>query len=139
MDDLKTIMKDQGTYISLPALGSATSLCTVYGDSRMSIERTVKAIMGLASQFYVANVWLLPLHFNVLMPTSNSINSASIPLVLRRLSVGSGAEVVFKSSCFEIHGLEGEVRHAVGMILDLDIVKVSYFLANLRFLSDLVV
>ena len=93
----------------------------------MSIERTVKAIMGLASQFYVASFWLLPLHFNVLMPTSNSINSASIPLVLRRLSVGSGAEVVFKSNCFEMHGLEAEVRYAVGMVLELDIVKVSLF------------
>jgi len=36
----------------------------------------------------------------------------------------TGAEVVFKSMCFEMHGLEHEVRAAVNMILELDIIKV---------------
>lgn len=80
--------------------------------------------MALAAQFYVASFWLLPIHFNVLMPAS-TVNPASMPNVLRRLSTYSGAEVVFKSNCFEMHGLESEVRTAVGMILELDVIKVS--------------
>ena len=38
--------------------------------------------------------------------------------------MASGAEVVFKSMCFEMHGLEHEVRTAVNMIMELDIIKV---------------
>lgn len=44
----------------------------------------------------------------------------------------TGAEVVFKSMCFEMHGLEHEVRAAVNMILELDIVKVRELLLNAR-------
>jgi hypothetical protein len=47
----------------------------------------------------------------------------------------TGAEVVFKSMCFEMHGLEHEVRAAVNMILELDIIKVrqSLFIASRLF------
>ncbi len=30
----------------------------------------------------------------------------------------------FKSMCFEMHGLEHEVRAAVGMVMELDLIKV---------------
>jgi len=122
MDDLKATMRDQGTFISFPPLGSSASLITVFGDSRLTIERTIKAVMALAAQFYNASFWLLPIHFNVLIPQS-TINPASIPVILSRLSMASGAEVVFKSNCFEMHGLETEVRMAIAMVLELDIVK----------------
>lgn len=39
--------------------------------------------------------------------------------------MATGAEVVFKSMCFEMHGLEHEVRTAINMVMDLDIIKVS--------------
>jgi hypothetical protein len=38
--------------------------------------------------------------------------------------MATGAEVVFKSMCFEMHGLEHEVRSAVGTVLELDVIKV---------------
>ena len=44
--------------------------------------------------------------------------------LLKQISLTTGAEVVFKGMCFEMHGLEYEVRAAVSMILDLDLVKV---------------
>ena len=37
----------------------------------------------------------------------------------------TGAEVVFKSMCFEMHGLEHEVRAAVSMVMELEIIKVG--------------
>jgi hypothetical protein len=45
--------------------------------------------------------------------------------ILKRISHVTGAEVVFKSNCFEMHGLEQEVRAAVMMVLELEIVHVS--------------
>ncbi|KDQ13625.1 hypothetical protein BOTBODRAFT_111266 [Botryobasidium botryosum FD-172 SS1] len=121
-DELKAIMVDNGTFINFPLIGSQTSLISVYGDNQLNIQRTVRAVMQLASQFYVASFWLLPTHFNPLMPPA-TVNPVQIPPTLKRISITSGAEVVFKSNCFEVHGLEHHVRVAIGMILDLDVVK----------------
>lgn len=126
LDDVKAIQRDNGTYINFPPVGSAQTICTVYGDSRVAIERTVRAIMLLASQFYVACIWLLPLHYNVLVPSANGVNPAAMGNVLRMVCSRSGAEVVCKSGTFEMHGLESEVRAAVAMILELDIIKVGF-------------
>lgn len=77
-----------------------------------------------ACQFHVASFWLLPASFDVFMPPP-TINAAQIPSILRHISVNSGAEAVFKSNCFEFHGLESEVRAAVQLVLELDFVKVG--------------
>jgi hypothetical protein len=52
------------------------------------------------------------------------LNAGQVAAIIQQISSATGAEVVFKSMCFEVHGLEQEVRAAVSMILDLDIVKV---------------
>ena len=50
-EDLKAIMSDNGTFIQFPALGSSTSLITVYGDHRVSVQRTIRSIMQLVSPY----------------------------------------------------------------------------------------
>jgi len=79
----------------------------------------------------VASFWLLPIQFNVLLPPT-TLNSSQVTTLLKQISLTTGAEVVFKSMCFEMHGLEYEVRAAVNMILELDIVKV---LSSLPYLN----
>jgi hypothetical protein len=123
-DDLKSIMSDNATFIQFPPLGSSTSLITVYGDHRVNIQRTIRSIMQLACQYYVASFWLLPVQFNVLLPPA-ALNATQVTNLLKQISISTGAEVVFKSMCFEMHGLEHEVRTAVNMVLDLDIIKVG--------------
>lgn len=139
-EDLKILMHDNATFIQFPPIGSSTSLITVIGDNRVNVQRTIRSIMQLvrwttifvymlltflqACQFYVASLWLLPAQFNVLMP-STSLNPSQVSAILKQVSYASGAEVVFKGMCFEMHGLEHEVRAAVTMLLDLDIVKVT--------------
>lgn len=52
--------------------------------------------------------------------------------------MATGAEVVFKSMCFEMHGLEHEVRSAVSTVLELDVIKVrvmKYSWSHLHFLQ----
>ncbi len=90
-----------------------------------------------ACQFYVASLWLLPAQFNVLMP-STSLNPSQVSVILKQVSYASGAEIVFKGMCFEMHGLEHEVRAAVSMLLDLDIVKVYFAPALFPSLSHLI-
>lgn len=72
----------------------------------------------------MASLWLLPAQFNVLLP-STTLNHTQVSTILKQVSYTSGAEVVFKGMSFEMHGLEHEVRTAVSMLLELDIVKVE--------------
>ena len=53
-----------------------------------------------------------------------TINPSQVPAILKHIAITSGAEAVFKSNCFELHGLESEVRAAILLVLELDIVKV---------------
>jgi hypothetical protein len=58
------------------------------------------------------------------MPSA-TINPSQMQPTLQGIADSTGAEVVFKSNCFEVHGLEGQVRAAVGYVLELDVIKVS--------------
>ncbi|KAK4051320.1 KH domain-containing protein [Microbotryomycetes sp. JL201] len=134
LDELRQIMNDNGTFVNFPSIGSQASLISVYGDHRVHIERTIRAIMQIACQFYVASFWLLPISFDVFMPPP-TVNSAQIPSILHHIANSSGAEAVFKSNCFEFHGLEHEVRLAVQLVLELDFVK--QFHNEIRFQIEL--
>lgn len=46
-EDLKALMHDNATYIEFPPVGSSNSLMNVYGDHRVNIQRTVRAVMQL--------------------------------------------------------------------------------------------
>ena len=124
LEDIRSIMNDNGTYVQLPSVGSQASLITVFGDHRVTIERTIRSIMALACQFHIASFWLLPIAFDVLMPQS-SLNPAQMQPYLKRISHATGAEVVFKSNCFELYGLEDEIMGAVLLISQLPDVQVS--------------
>lgn len=134
LEELRTIMLDNATFIKLPLLGSQTSIVSVYGDNRVNIERSIRSMMQLACQFYIASLWLLPFSFDAFQ-TPASLSAPQITPILKHVSNASGAEIVFKSNCFEIHGLEGEVRHAVTLILDIDAVKSFNF--EVRFQIEL--
>ncbi|KAF8078380.1 cytoplasmic protein [Lyophyllum atratum] len=133
-EDLRSIMSDNATFIHFPPLGSSTSLITVYGDHRVNIQRTIRSIMQLACQYYVGSFWLLPMQFNALLPPA-TLNASAVTTLLKQISMTTGAEVVFKSMCFEVHGLEHEVRSAVSMIMELDIIKAFHH--EIRFQIEL--
>ncbi|KAG8962957.1 hypothetical protein FRC03_003574 [Tulasnella sp. 419] len=135
LEELKTIMSDNATFLDFPVLGSQSSVVGVYGDNRVNIQRTIRAIMLLATQFYTAQFYLLPTHFNLLLPPS-SINANQITPILTRLStIAGGAEVVFKDNCFEVFGLENEARRGIMSIGELPIVKTFHH--EIRFQLEL--
>ncbi|KAI0067872.1 cytoplasmic protein [Artomyces pyxidatus] len=133
-EDLKAVMIDNATFIHFPPIGSTASLITVYGDHRVNIQRTIRSVMQLACQFYIASFWLLPTQFNVLLPPP-TLNANQVTSIIKQVSNATGAEVVFKTMCFEMHGLETEVRNAINMILDLDVVKAFHH--EIRFQIEL--
>jgi hypothetical protein len=81
-----------------------------------------------ACQYYVGSFWLLPVQFNALLPPA-TLNASQVTSLLQQISLSTGAEVVFKSMCFEMYGLEQEVRAAVNMVMELDIIKVKVYSA----------
>jgi len=55
-----------------------------------------------------------------------TLNASQVTNLLKQISINTGAEIVFKSMCFEMHGIEHEVRSAVNTVSELDIVKVFF-------------
>ncbi|KAJ7293343.1 cytoplasmic protein [Mycena rebaudengoi] len=125
-DDLKSIVSDNATFIQFPPLGSSTSLITVYGDHRVNIQRTIRSIMALACNYYVGSFWLLPIQFNALLPPA-TLNATQVTNLIKQISNCFGM-------CFEMHGLEQEVRSAVNMIMELDIIQFHH---EIRFQIEL--
>ncbi|CEH14290.1 Vigilin [Ceraceosorus bombacis] len=134
LEELKSAMLDNGTFINFPMLGGQASVISVFGDNRVSIERTIRSVMSLTSQFYTASLWLLPLAYDAFSQTA-MLDSAQLALALKDISSTSGAEIVFKGNCFEMHGLENEVRAAVSSLLDLKAVRPYNF--EVRFQIEL--
>jgi hypothetical protein len=67
------------------------------------------------------------------------LNASQVANILKQIAINTGAEVVFKGMCFEMHGLEHEVRAAVNTVSELDIVKVRSRIHPLVFASPSVV
>lgn len=122
-EDVRSIMTDNATYIQFTNIGTSNSLITIFGDSRVNIQRTIRAIMELACQFYVTSFWLLPVQFSP-MSQAVTLNATQVAALTTQISLTTGAEVVSKGMSFEMFGLEDEVTSAVKMIQEVDIVKV---------------
>ncbi|PLW37301.1 hypothetical protein PCANC_15457 [Puccinia coronata f. sp. avenae] len=139
LPQLQEIMYDNGTFINFPPIGSQISVLSVYGDHRVHIERTIRSLMQLACEFYIANVWLLPKSIQDVYPNGSqpsTLNQAAIQSDGNRISTESGAEVVFKSTnSFEVYGTEKVTKRAVEKILELDMVKNSQ--VEIRFQVEL--
>lgn len=162
LEDLKQIMSDTATYLDVPSLGSG--IINVFGDGRQNIQKAIKAVMILVSgwvfhqrtwndlerclsqttQYIHAQFYLLPTHFNLLLPPPTALlmtNPAQVTPMLKHLTAltgqngmngglgGSGADIVFRENVFEFFGGIDECRRGIIGVADLPIAKVRRFLA----------
>ena len=51
LDALRQIMWDNATYIQMPLLGSGEQEVMVFGDHRISLERSIRRLYDLVSRF----------------------------------------------------------------------------------------
>ena len=77
IEEFKTIMSDNGTYVQVPAVGSQASLITVFGDHRVNIERTIRSIMSLVSHDEMGQRGLTCRPASSTSPRSGSFRSRS--------------------------------------------------------------
>ncbi|KAF9379144.1 hypothetical protein CPB97_009145 [Podila verticillata] len=127
-EKLRAIMSDNATFISFPPLGSAGGIIQVYGESRVNVERTIRTVMQLSSQFHSGSISLLtPMRENLVLATLNSPGVLSpVANVAKLVSQVSGAEVEFRNSSFYIFGNEIQTRIAVQFLADVDFVKTAH-------------
>lgn len=79
-EDLKALMHDNATFIQFPPIGSSTSLITIFGDHRVNIHRTIRAIMQLVSG-----------HLCCRVTASLTFRSLGLPILCSIIVASSGA------------------------------------------------
>jgi hypothetical protein len=123
LDEIRKIMETNGTYVSMPALGSAQSCLRVQGAETLHIERTIRAIMTIAGQYYDASWWMM----SDLTPIGGirAPNNNEFQQILIDVSTKSGADASFSKNFFEISGSDWAVRRCLDLLNEVDYVRCS--------------
>ncbi|KAL4402721.1 RNA binding protein [Malassezia pachydermatis] len=116
LESLRELMLDNSTYLELPVIGGQQGQVTVYGVSRVDVERSIRILMQLVSPFYTAQLFLLPGGLEALGLASNK-DPRAVTALLSSTTGTSGADVSFHTNAFEIHGTDSEVRTALRHLL----------------------
>ncbi|WFD31054.1 hypothetical protein MSPP1_002085 [Malassezia sp. CBS 17886] len=134
LEALRACMLDNSTYLELPVIGSQHGQVTVFGTSRVDVERSIRTLMQLVAPFCIAHVWLLSGSFDAL-GLSGKADVRSLATLVAETNTASGAEVAFTSNAFEIAGCNGEVRAAVRHLVQAP--ALSHYTLEYRFQLEL--
>ncbi|KAI9303450.1 hypothetical protein BJ944DRAFT_289386 [Cunninghamella echinulata] len=131
-DQLSKIMKDNGSVIIFPALGSGCNTITVYAENRVNVERTFRLLNYL--QYDIYEVSFIFKQENQLNGASDDISYAvklfgsleKLASILNQLSKNSGAEIVYNSenSRLDIVGSNHSVSQACQHISSMSFFKI---------------
>ncbi|KAF9580306.1 hypothetical protein BGW38_003098, partial [Lunasporangiospora selenospora] len=116
-EELRTIMTNNASFISFPPLGASQPVITVYGESRVNVERTIRTVMQLSCRFHSGSVSLLSDPLSLHLSTSPLANIAQL------VAQTSGAEVEYRNSGFSIFGDEIQMKMAVQYLTEFDFMK----------------
>jgi len=125
LDEIKKIMESNGTHVAMPSLGSATAFLRVQGIETLHIERTVRAVMALAGQYYDSTWWI--------MNDQTALNGLRAPTpsdfqqILMDVSSKSGADLAFNKNYFEICGSDWAVRRCLELLHEIDYIRCSQY------------
>ncbi|KAF9161221.1 hypothetical protein DFQ26_004760 [Actinomortierella ambigua] len=128
-EKLRSIMIDNATFIAFPPLGASHPIIFAYGENRVNVERTIRTVMQLASQFHSGSITMLaPIPESMITAPLNPPSALSpVATVASAVSQASGAEVEFRVNGFFIFGNEIQCRMAVQFLADIDFVKTLHY------------
>ncbi|KAF2402013.1 KH domain protein [Trichodelitschia bisporula] len=109
LDKVRRIMEANGTYVHLQPLGSPEGGMCVQGSDVLNVERTIRDVMALATQFYSAR-WIAPSHSELAAQSEGHFAG------LADICINSGAEIMFEASTFHIFGSDDAVKLAMCVI-----------------------
>ncbi|CEP16842.1 hypothetical protein [Parasitella parasitica] len=129
--DLKKIMRDNGSFVSFPKMGSGGNLVTVYAESRVNAERTLRSLHFLACGIYEACFYFSrdgAIYGAEAAAHTFFSSSANIAALVSQLSQISGAEVAYKADpgCIEVYGTERAIRHVYQRLHDMSFLKIFH-------------
>lgn len=107
-------MAEHGTFVQFIPLGqmqagNRRSYMHVQGTESVYVERTIKAIMTLCSQFYIASWWLVG-EASIPNPHFVPPTPQEVKEVIIDVTAYSGAEISFTKNQFTFYGLDEDVR-----------------------------
>ncbi|KAI8060917.1 hypothetical protein BC940DRAFT_147834 [Gongronella butleri] len=117
-DELAQVMHDNGSFITLPPVGSNINTVTVFAENRVNAERTLRSINFLACSVYEACFFM----------QDYGGDSTIWTQLTTSLSQLSGAEVAFHldTSCLQVFGTELAVRHIYQQLGELPFFKMYH-------------
>ncbi|KAF2861612.1 hypothetical protein K470DRAFT_230146 [Piedraia hortae CBS 480.64] len=118
LDMIRKIVDANGSYVLLPPLGKGSGLLRVQATDMLTVERTVREIMGLAGHFYSAAWWMTLLDAGQRQPTP-----ADVRTMLPDICINSGAELVFEQLAFHVSGSDDAVKAALSIINTMPFLK----------------
>lgn len=133
--EIERIIFDNGAFVEcIP--GAQAGVVRVYGEHRVSVDRTMKQVMMLVRLFAlnVHSMLIFPQFEELALATVSTTAphgtegaglDASIESVLKTTASLTKAEVSYRSGQFQVCGTLAEVRKALPMILMSDVVKVG--------------
>ncbi|CAO3632359.1 unnamed protein product [Mucor fragilis] len=113
-NELRKIMRDNGSYFKFPMLGSGSNSVSIYAENRIYVERSIRLLNHLTSSIYEAS-------FDLISPIQNQ----DLPSVLSQLSQSSGVDVMYQPQArkMELFGTEAQVCAAYRLLGDMPFVK----------------
>ncbi|KAI1303367.1 hypothetical protein EDD11_005418 [Mortierella claussenii] len=118
-EKLRSIMTDNATFIAFPPLGGTHFTISVYGESNVNVERTIRTVMQLSCQFHSGSITMRDLGPPIHFPQTLS----SFANVCKLVSQASGAEVEYRNNGFSMFGSEIQTRMAMQFLTEVDMVK----------------
>ncbi|KAH8549664.1 hypothetical protein BGW37DRAFT_459270 [Umbelopsis sp. PMI_123] len=129
-DELLAIMEDNASFILFPTPGSGNNMITVFAESRVNAERTLRALNHLACNVYEATFFFFarngPMYS---VEGANFFNSMSnLSNLILQLSQISGAEVAYKTETgsIEVIGSERAIRNVYQHINGMNLLKMYH-------------
>ncbi|CEP09750.1 hypothetical protein [Parasitella parasitica] len=113
-NELRKIMRDNGSYFKFPVLGSGSNSISVYAENRIYVERSIRLLNHLTSSIYEASFELI-----------NGIENHDMAAVLSQLSQTFGVDVTYQPQTrkIELFGTEEQVCSAYRLLGDMSCVK----------------
>lgn len=108
---LEALMHDNGAFIQLPSLGSGGSMLSVFADSKVAIERTIRGLMKLAESLVQISIYI--------RDASPSPKPLVVPAAITAITAATGASVTSKPGLIELIGEMDQVKSAAAAIMAL--------------------
>ncbi|KAF9201507.1 hypothetical protein BGZ49_008250 [Haplosporangium sp. Z 27] len=118
-EKLRSIMIDNATFVAFPPLGGTHPTISVYGESSVNVERTIRTVMQLSCHFHSGSITMRDVTLS--MHISQSLSSFAN--ICKGVSQASGSEVEFRNNGFLVFGSESQTRIAMQYLTEADIIK----------------